>query len=205
MATQSFEECVKGSDYIFHVTPSKVVRNTVKQYKEFVDKQPIIMCSKGFEMESLTTLDEIIEQELWAYSKEIEEAARLQEQTVNNREENVNKNQDSTQKTSQVDKEERESYPMPERQDVSENVNLQDSTQRTNDELADMFTNEPAQDEPTRTYQQQAEKGRVLVKTPTSNNRGQATFLNLCFIFSTIAILGMIISTIILYTQKLFN
>ena len=147
----------------------------------------------------------IIEQELWAYSKEIEEAARLQEQTVNNREENVNKNQDSTQKTSQVDKEERESYPMSERQDVSENVNLQDSTQRTNDELADMFTNEPAQAEPTRTYQQQAEKGRVLVKTPTSNNRGQATFLNLCFIFSTIAILGMIISTIILYTQKLFN
>ena len=148
---------------------------------------------------------EIIEQELWAYSKEIEEAARLQEQTVNNREENVNKNQDSTQKTSQVDKEERESYPIPERQDVSENVNLQDSTQRTNDELADMFTNEPAQAEPTRTYQQQAEKVRVLVKTPTSNNRGQATFLNLCFIFSTIAILGMIISTIILYTQKLFN
>ena len=115
---------------------------------------------------------EIIEQELWAYSKEIEEAARLQEQSVNNRE---------------------------------ENVNLQDSTQRTNDELADMFTNEPAQAEPTRTYQPQAEKGRVLVKTPTSNNRGQATLLNLCFIFSTIAILGMIISTIILYTQKLFN
>lgn len=148
---------------------------------------------------------EIIEQELWAYSKEIEEAARLQEQTVNNREENVNKNQDSTQKTPQVDKEEIESYPIPERQDVSENVNLQDSTQRTNDELADMFTNEPVQDEQTRTYQQQAEKGRVLVKTPTSNNRGQATLLNLCFIFSTIAILGMIISTIILYTQKLFN
>ena len=147
----------------------------------------------------------IIEQELWAYSKEIEEAARLQEQTVNNRVEFLFKNQDSTQKTSQVDKEERESYPIPERQDVSENVNLQDSTQKTNDELADMFTNEPAQAEPTRTYQQQAEKGRVLVKTPTSNNRGQATFLNLCFIFSTIAILGMIISTIILYTQKLFN
>ena len=64
MATQSFEECVKGSDYIFHVTPSKVVRNTIKQYKEFVGNQPIIMCSKGFEMESLSTLDEIIEQEL---------------------------------------------------------------------------------------------------------------------------------------------
>lgn len=62
--TQSFEECVKGSDYIFHVTPSKVVRNTVKQYKEFVGEQPIIMCSKGFEMESLSTLDEIIAEEL---------------------------------------------------------------------------------------------------------------------------------------------
>jgi len=63
LCTQSFEECVKGSDYIFHVTPSKVVRNTVKQYKEFVGNQPIIMCSKGFEMESLSTLDEILAEE----------------------------------------------------------------------------------------------------------------------------------------------
>ena len=63
ICTQSFEECVKGSDYIFHVTPSKVVRNTVKQYRDFVDKQPIIMCSKGFEMESLSTLDEILSEE----------------------------------------------------------------------------------------------------------------------------------------------
>ena len=62
--TQSFEECVKDSDYIFHVTPSKVVRNTVKQYKEYVDKQPVIMCSKGFEAESLNTLAEILEEEL---------------------------------------------------------------------------------------------------------------------------------------------
>ena len=62
--TQSFEECVKDSDYIFHVTPSKVVRNTIKQYKEFVKKQPIIMCSKGFETETLNTLDEIISEEL---------------------------------------------------------------------------------------------------------------------------------------------
>lgn len=62
--TQSFEECIKDSEYIFHVTPSKVVRNTVKQYKEFVTNQPVIMCSKGFETESLGTLDEIIEEEL---------------------------------------------------------------------------------------------------------------------------------------------
>lgn len=62
--TQSFEECIKDSDYIFHVTPSKVVRNTVKQYKEFVKRQPIIMCSKGFEKETLNTLDEILTEEL---------------------------------------------------------------------------------------------------------------------------------------------
>ena len=62
--TQSFEECVKDSEYIFHVTPSKVVRSTVKQYKEFVKKQPVIMCSKGFETETLNTLAEILEEEL---------------------------------------------------------------------------------------------------------------------------------------------
>lgn len=64
IATTSFEECVKDSDYIFHVTPSKVVRNTVKQYKEFLKNQPIIMCSKGFETDTLNTLDEIITEEL---------------------------------------------------------------------------------------------------------------------------------------------
>ena len=64
ISTQSFEKCIKDSDYIFHVTPSKVVRNTVKQYKEFVDKQPIIICSKGFEADTLMTLNEIVEEEL---------------------------------------------------------------------------------------------------------------------------------------------
>ena len=63
-ATQSFEECIKDTDYIFHVTPSQVVRNTVKQYKEFVKDQPIIICSKGFEKDSLYTLEQIIKEEL---------------------------------------------------------------------------------------------------------------------------------------------
>ena len=71
VATQSFEECIKNSDYIFHVTPSKVVRSTMKQYKEFVTNQPIIMCSKGFEMETLNTLDEIITEELPQNSKAV--------------------------------------------------------------------------------------------------------------------------------------
>ena len=64
IATQSFEECIKNTDYIFHVTPSKVVRNTIKQYKEFVTNQPIIMCSKGFETNTLNTLNQIVEEEL---------------------------------------------------------------------------------------------------------------------------------------------
>ena len=63
VATQSFEECIKDTDYIFHVTPSKVVRETVKQYKTFVTNQPIIMCSKGFETETLNTLDEVLSEE----------------------------------------------------------------------------------------------------------------------------------------------
>ncbi len=64
MATTSYEECIKNSEYIFHVTPSKFTRNTVKQYKDFVTNQPIIICSKGFESESLSTLDEVMEEEL---------------------------------------------------------------------------------------------------------------------------------------------
>lgn len=150
---------------------------------------------------------EIIEQELWAFSREIEEAARLQEQSVNAEPQpNVNGNQPNSEETPEVDKNESDNYKQQERQSTPEqSVNLQDSTLRETDELSSMFDNAPVQDTQTKTYQQQAEKGRVLVKTPTSNNRGQATFLNLCFVFSTVAILGMIISTIILYAQKLFN
>ena len=62
--TQSFEEAVKDTDYIFHVTPSQVTRTTVKGYKDFVKNQPIIMCSKGFEKETLNTLEQILKEEL---------------------------------------------------------------------------------------------------------------------------------------------
>ena len=63
-ATTNFEECISKSDYIFHVTPSKFTRNIVKEYKKFVDNQPIILCSKGFELDTLSTLDEIFKEEL---------------------------------------------------------------------------------------------------------------------------------------------
>lgn len=63
--TNSYEEALEGAEIILHVTPSKFVRNTIKGYKDFVkEKQMIIMCSKGFESETLSTLDEVVEEEL---------------------------------------------------------------------------------------------------------------------------------------------
>ena len=62
----SYEEVIKGADIILHVTPSKFTRDTVKQYKEFVDveKQPIVICSKGIEKDTALTLDEVVKQEI---------------------------------------------------------------------------------------------------------------------------------------------
>ncbi len=60
----NFEEALEGTDLIIHVTPSKFVRNTLKQYKHLVKNQPIVMCAKGFERETLNSLDQIIEDEL---------------------------------------------------------------------------------------------------------------------------------------------
>lgn len=60
----NFEETLQDSDIILHVTPSKFVRNILKQYKNLVTHQPIVMCAKGFEWETLYSLDQIIEEEL---------------------------------------------------------------------------------------------------------------------------------------------
>lgn len=60
----SFEDTLKDSSVILHVTPSKFVRNIIKQYKDLVNDQPIVMCAKGFERETLYTLDEIVKEEL---------------------------------------------------------------------------------------------------------------------------------------------
>lgn len=59
-----YKEVIDGTDFILHVTPSKFTRSIVKQYKEFVGNRPIIVCSKGFERESLKTLDEVILEEM---------------------------------------------------------------------------------------------------------------------------------------------
>lgn len=61
----NFDEVLKDAEIILHVTPSKFVRSTIKQYKNLVkDNQILVMCSKGFEAETYLTLDEVIKEEL---------------------------------------------------------------------------------------------------------------------------------------------
>ena len=62
--TTSYEDAIDGSDFIIHVTPSKFTRSTVKEYKQYVKNQPIVICSKGFEKDSMLTLDEVIQEEI---------------------------------------------------------------------------------------------------------------------------------------------
>lgn len=62
--SNNFEDVIKDAEFILHVTPSKFTRSTFKQYKEYVENKPVIICSKGFEKDSLKTLDEVIEEEL---------------------------------------------------------------------------------------------------------------------------------------------
>lgn len=64
ICTTSYKNAIDGTDFIIHVTPSKFTRNIVMEYKQYVTNQPIIICSKGFESESLKTLDEVIEEEI---------------------------------------------------------------------------------------------------------------------------------------------
>ncbi|MBR3152950.1 MAG: NAD(P)-dependent glycerol-3-phosphate dehydrogenase [Clostridia bacterium] len=63
-AYTDFKTVIEDSEIILHVTPSKFFRNTLNGYKEFVNGQPIIICSKGFEADSLMTLDDIIKEEM---------------------------------------------------------------------------------------------------------------------------------------------
>lgn len=64
VCSTSYEEVIKDSDFILHVTPSKFTRQIVREYKEYVTDQPILICSKGIEKDTLLTLDEVIKQEL---------------------------------------------------------------------------------------------------------------------------------------------
>ena len=59
-----FEEVIKDTECILHVTPSKFTRETFKQYKQYVGTKPVIICSKGFEKDTMKTLDEVILDEM---------------------------------------------------------------------------------------------------------------------------------------------
>ena len=59
----NFKDVIEDTEIILHVTPSKFTREIFKQYKEYVGNRPIIICSKGFEKDSLKTLDEVILEE----------------------------------------------------------------------------------------------------------------------------------------------
>ncbi len=64
ICTTSYEEAINDSEIILHVTPSKFTRNTVKEYKPYITNQTIVICSKGLETETLSTLDEVFKEEL---------------------------------------------------------------------------------------------------------------------------------------------
>jgi len=59
-----FESALSGSEIVLIVTPSKVVRDIVKQFKQYITNQIILICSKGLEEDTLLTLDKVVEQEL---------------------------------------------------------------------------------------------------------------------------------------------
>lgn len=62
--TTDFKEAIDGTEMILIVTPSRAVRETIEKFKQFVTDQEIIICSKGFEKDTLYSLNEIVEEEL---------------------------------------------------------------------------------------------------------------------------------------------
>lgn len=62
--TTDIAEAIKDSNMILHVTPSKFTRETIKKYKMYIENQPIIICSKGFEASTLYTLSEVAAEEM---------------------------------------------------------------------------------------------------------------------------------------------
>ena len=60
----SYEEALKDSEYILLVTPSKVIRETCRNIKEYVSNKKIIIASKGLEEETNKLLSEVVKEEL---------------------------------------------------------------------------------------------------------------------------------------------
>lgn len=64
ICTTDFKEAIEGTEMILIVTPSRVVRETVSKFRKYVTNQQVIICSKGFEKDTLYTLNQVVEEEL---------------------------------------------------------------------------------------------------------------------------------------------
>lgn len=64
VCTTDIEKAIEGSDMVLHVTPSKFTRETIKKYKKYIKNQPVIICSKGFEANTLYTLSQVASEEM---------------------------------------------------------------------------------------------------------------------------------------------
>lgn len=62
--TTDFKEAIDGTEMLLIVTPSKAVREVTRSFKSYLTNQQIIICSKGFEKNTLYTLDEVVAEEL---------------------------------------------------------------------------------------------------------------------------------------------
>ena len=62
--SNDMKEVLEGTEIILHVTPSKFTRNVIQQYKPFIKDQGVVICSKGFEADTLKTLDDVAREEL---------------------------------------------------------------------------------------------------------------------------------------------
>ena len=60
----NYEEALNGSNYIILVSPSKVIRQTCKDIKEYITNQEIIIASKGLENNTNKILSDIVKEEL---------------------------------------------------------------------------------------------------------------------------------------------
>ena len=63
--TNDYEEAVKNSELILIATPSKVMRETIKSIKPYINQNTVVVsASKGLEQSTLLRMSEVIAQEL---------------------------------------------------------------------------------------------------------------------------------------------
>lgn len=63
ICSNSYEEVLKDTELVLHVTPSKYTRSILNEYKKYLNNSPIVICSKGFEEGTLYRLEQVFEEE----------------------------------------------------------------------------------------------------------------------------------------------